>query len=442
MKLRRRYSPVFWEAYQFLQKSKLWERSRLEEYQWLEIKKLLNYAYNNTVYYQKKFSEYGIIPDGIKDFDDFSKKVPVLTKDDVRNNLEDLIALPKQKLEYVSTGGSTGIPLGFFLEKGVTYQKTLAFEWRQFNEGGYFFGDKVAVLRGRVLKDCFFAIDRKQRRLFLSTFDMTEENMHKYVDLINRYRPKHIRAYPSAAEMLAKLIIHYYPGFNEDKSILSLFTSSEDLSNHQREVFSKALRLIVFDKYGNNEQCGMIGQCKEGKYHEYMEFAYSEFLDESNNRVKEGKAKLISTSFVNYALPFIRYDTGDVVELDGNGECFCGMEHRLIKRINGRWKRNYQVVGRDGNLISLTALNSHSDIFDNVYRIQYLQNEKGKVTLNIVPKQSYTSKDRNRIYEELNGKLKERLELTVTEVNNVQLTKSGKYKLLVQNLDLMDFSSD
>ena len=40
--------------------------------------------------------------------------------------------------------------------------------------------------------------------LFLQANDMTEDNMHKYVEKMREFRPRFIYAYPSALEILAK----------------------------------------------------------------------------------------------------------------------------------------------------------------------------------------------------------------------------------------------
>lgn len=59
-----------------------------------------------------------------------------------RENLDGLIAqnYSKSNLDYFTTGGTTGTPLGFYSEKGFTIPKELAFVWRHWNWAGFYFG--------------------------------------------------------------------------------------------------------------------------------------------------------------------------------------------------------------------------------------------------------------------------------------------------------------
>ena len=122
--------PAFYRTYCLLKKSQWWTRERLEEYQLQKLGRLLNHAYENVPYYKKVFDERGLNPKDIQDFNDL-RKLPFLTKEIIRDNLGDFKArnYPAGKLEYVTTGGSTGVPLGFYYEKGVSRAQEWAFIW-------------------------------------------------------------------------------------------------------------------------------------------------------------------------------------------------------------------------------------------------------------------------------------------------------------------------
>ena len=75
-------------------------------------------------------------------------------------------------------------------------------------------------------------------------------------------------------------------------------------------------------------------------------------------------------------MPFIRYETGDMVKLHKNVSKKDNVQMPiLIDSIQGRWHGD-AMVAKDGNLISVTAMNTHSDIFDHAQRIQYYQDTK------------------------------------------------------------------
>ena len=60
----------------------------------------------------------------------------------------------------------------------------------------------------------------------------------------------------------------------------------------------------------------IFSQCEYGKYHISPEYGIAEVVDENCNAVQSGKmGELICTGFLNNAMPFIRYKTGDSVVL-------------------------------------------------------------------------------------------------------------------------------
>ena len=205
-------NPEFLKWYNFLQESQWWSKEKLEKYQIQQLSKLLNHAYENVPYYRRVFDKRSLKPKDIKNFDDL-KKLPYLTKDDVRKNLKDLIArnILKEDMKYVTTGGTSGEPLGFYIERKTNIIR-MAFEWREWNWMGYKFGDRCIVLRGNVVKrkengkPNWWEYDKENNYLILSTYDMTDENLPKYIKKIEAFKPRIIRAYPSAIDILAKFI--------------------------------------------------------------------------------------------------------------------------------------------------------------------------------------------------------------------------------------------
>lgn len=439
--VRLRYGKVFWETYNFLQKSQWWSKEKLEEYQMEQLSKLLNHAYKNVPYYRRMFDERELKPKDIQCLEDL-RKLPYLTKEIVRNNLDDLIAqnISEKEMEYVATGGTTGIPLGFYIEKKTNLMR-MAFEWREWNWMGYKFGDRCVVLRGNVVKrqengrPAWWEYDKENNYLILSTYDMTDENLPKYAQKIEEFKPKIIRGYPSALDILACFIKENNFKINRLGNIKAISTSSENLYPVQRELIEEVFRCPIFDKYGNCEQVTILGECEKHEgYHDFMEYSYTEILDKEGNPViKEGQiGEIVSTGFTDYVVPFIRYKTEDLVSYTAH-KCSCGRLHPLVKKIEGRWWQE-MIVARDSNLISMTALNMHSDIFDNVKQFQFYQDTPGRVTLKIIKKDTYTEKDTKYIIQELQKKIKNQVKIEIEFVGNIPLTGRGKYRFLIQKL--------
>ncbi len=434
-----RYGRLYRKTYAFLQKSQWWSREKLEEYQIQQLERLLNHVYENVPYYRMVFDERGLKPKDFQSFDDL-KKLPYLTKELVRNNLADLIDknCSESKLIYVTTGGSTGIPLGFYWEKGITDPKEWGFVLRQWHWGGFNPGERRMILRGALIdkfkngKRMLWENYRKENALIFSSFDMTEENLPEYIEKIKQFKPVAIQGYPSTLYILSNFLKNNNLIIENIKCI---FTSSENLYPYQREVIENYLGAKIFDHYGNTERNVSIMECEKGGYHIMSEYGIVELLDEwGNSTNKEGEmGEIIATGFNNYAMPFIRYKTDDIAIYSDN-RCPCGREYPLIKAIEGRLQEF--IATRTGRLISMTAINMHSDVFDNVKQFQFYQEKKGEVTFNIVRGQTYNNRDTEYIRSELCKKLGDDMKLEIRFVEHIPRTKSGKYRFLIQKLPL------
>ncbi len=434
-----RYGKIFRNTYKFLQESQWWDRDKLEEHQFRQLEKLLHHAYANVPYYKRIFDERDLKPKDIKSIDDL-RKLPYLTKDIIRENFSDLMTknYPKSKLVYATTGGTTGIQLGFYLERGVTNSKEWAFICRLQNWAGLRFGDKKVILRGNVInrikngKRQLWEYKPNDNALILSSYDMTDENMIKYIEKINKFKPVAFLGYPSSLYTLATFMKDRSLRINNPKCII---TSSEILYPHQREIIEKHLGVKIFDYYGNAERNVLVMQCEKGSYHIISEYGVMELIDEIQNSVqKDGEiGEIIVTGFNNFAMPFIRYKTGDLA-IYSKDKCTCGRIYSRIRKIEGRLQE--LIVSKRGNYISMTAINMHSDIFDNVKQFQFYQDIPGKVTFNIVKKDTYTIKDTAKIYNELMRKLGDNMELEIAFINNIPKTPRGKHRFLIQKLEI------
>jgi phenylacetate-CoA ligase len=55
-----------------------------------------------------------------------------------------------------------------------------------------------------------------------------------------------------------------------------------------------------------------------------------EVVDIDRNQLEKGEGEILATSLYNYALPFIRYDTGDLGHMIDD-VCGCGRRYKLLK---------------------------------------------------------------------------------------------------------------
>jgi len=434
-----RYGKAFWETYNFLQESQWWSREKLEEYQMQQLSKLLQHAYENVPYYRKVFDERSLKPRDIQDFSDL-RKLPYLTKAIIQENLPELVArnYPKSKLQYVTTGGSTGIPLGFYHERGVSTAKEWAFMLTQWNRVGFKMGSRCVVLRGNVVssasKGKFWEYNQASKNLVLSSYHMADSLLPKYIEKIHGFKPDFIQAYPSAITILARHMKEH--NVEPFPSVKALLCGSENLYPWQRELLEGVFKCRVYSWYGHAEQAVLAGECeKSTHYHIFPEYGVVELVG-NNGVVVAGdgeSGEVVATGLNNFICPLIRYRTMDLaIPLDS--KCACGRNYPLLERVEGRLQE--LIITETGRLISMTAINMHSDVFDNVKQFQFYQEKRGEVIFRIVKKEGYSNQDTEYIRNELYKKLGDDVNLVIQFVEHIPRTQSGKYRFLIQKLPI------
>lgn len=435
--LSKRYGPAFFKIYHLLRESQYWPKAKLEEYQFFELKKIIKHAYDTVPYYNKQWDIAGFNPNDFKSLEDI-KKTPFTTKIIFQENLDQLKSTiyPSERYIYVTTGGSTGIPFGFFDDKYISNDREWAFICRQWERVGYKIGNKSVVLRGGVIpgadKGIFWQYNKLRRELNLSSYHMSDHNLPLYLEKINEFKAPFIQAYPSAITILADYMRkNSIPPFSFLKGIL---TGSENIYDWQRKLLEEVFQCRVYSWYGHAEKAVLAGECeKNHDYHIFPEYGYTELLDKNGNEVRqEGEiGEIVATGFNNYVMPFIRYRTMDLGVYTGK-KCQCGRNYPLLKRIEGRLQE--LIITGDNRRISMAAINMHDSIFDHIRQFQFYQEKKGEVVFNIVKKETYSEQDTKNIQKNLEQKLGSQMRLYIKFVNNIPRTKSGKFRFLIQKL--------
>lgn len=207
---------------------------------------------------------------------------------------------------------------------------------------------------------------------------------------------------------------------------------------HQRQLLEEVLDCRVYTWYGHSERTVLAGECeKSSSYHVFPEYGVFELINDEQKRVRNngGMGTIVGTGLTNYVMPLIRYKTDDMAT-NSTEKCGCQRDYGIIKDVRGRWVQEF-IVAKGDRLIPITAINMHSDVFDNVEQFQFYQGKVGEVTLKIVKKPSYAQKDSNYIQKELMKKFGD-LSLEIEFIDEIPRTSRGKHKFLIQDLELDD----
>ncbi|NUO79291.1 phenylacetate--CoA ligase family protein [candidate division KSB1 bacterium] len=421
----------------FLQEAQWWSTDRVAEWQLQRLQAIVRYACDNVPGYHALYKDAGIAPSDIRSLADF-KRVPRVDKKLLRDNLADFTsrAIPQSQRIYVTTGGSTGEPLGFYHTRS-NHVREAAFLHMSFERSGWRPDESLAILRGAFIgsEQQFWEFDRDKNQLLLSSYFLTERSYEQYIEKILAHKPRHLSAYPSSATMLAAMILSR--GEAGRINFQTILLESENIYDWQREKLRAAFpNAKIFGAYGHTEQAVLATMCERSEaYHVWPFYGHAEILNATGNEAQEGESgEAIATSFWNEATPFIRYRTTDFVRKGASHCAQCGRRFQLLDAIEGRLQEF--IVTKTGRYISMTALNMHSAVFDRVRQFQFYQDTAGKVVFKVMRKEGYSESDSHMIQRELCKKLGDDMELSLAFVEDIPKTSRGKHRFLEQRLEL------
>jgi phenylacetate-CoA ligase len=411
-----------------------WDTETIRRYQIKALRDSL-VAAAKAPFYAERFAACGLNPAKFESLEQLSD-YPLLAKRDLilhRDSMVNPEIDAKQRL-YLTTGGSSGVPVGFYLQKGVSRPKEQAYLEAQWSRRGYRPGDRVAVIRGGVTsgksRGDISYFDATRNWLILSSYHLTLERLPEYAAALNRFRPQHLHAYPSAALMLARGLEQ--TGLRLEFPLTSLLCGSEKLTAASQLYLEHAFAAPVFHWYGHSERIVLAGQ---GRGSNQLCFWPTYGFVEFGEPDADGHREIIGTSFHNHVMPLVRYRTGDYVKSsppgpDGSSQC------------EFPWPAVEAVIGRDheflvsgtGRRISLTALNMHDRIFDGLMAVQFCQERAGEVEFRYQPGPQWQGAGLEPMRAGLLRKLGDDFQLVLREVTKVEKTPAGKHRWLVTTL--------
>ena len=429
------YGPMFAPTLGLLNESQHWSKERLAEYQLKKLRAMLDHAAKNVPYYRRLFHKLGFDPQQVKELADL-RALPFLDKETVRENLNDLLAenISARERLYFTTGGTTGIPLGVY---NLRYAggREKAFMFAQWQRVGFQPSNRRAMLRGTAIKNRqHWRYEASERAFLFSNFHMTPENITEYARVMKAKQLQYLHSYPSAVIDFARHLENLQIAPPRFKTI---FASSENLYPGQREFIEAYFGCRMFSWYGHTENVILAGECEVShQYHIFPEYGVAEIIrTDGTVAEREGEeGELIGTSLDNFAMPLIRYRTDDWATV-GAASCACGRNYQLLKETRGRWHQE-MLLGKLNNLISVTALNVHTDVFDLAQQIQFYQCEKGKVELRIKRQSGFSDNDSRRILTALEEKIGDTMEITLCFVEEIPLSPGGKFRFVIQECKL------
>lgn len=366
--------------------------------------------------------------------------LPMIDKGIIRSRINDFLNGPMYRRLRANSGGSTGTPFLFYMDRFVTRQVEKAFIFDQWSRVGYRFGDSIFNLRGRVPDNGrFLHHDRLFNIYFASSFDLNSRTVSKYVDTLNTLRPKFLHGYPSTMYQLSVLMSASGKRLNFQP--MAVFCGSEKLFSYQRQKIESIFGCRVYHWYGHSECLALGGECEYSTtLHFYPQYGYTELIpsgvfDDNGNELYE----IVATGFNNPVMPLIRYRTGDYAIPSKDQKCRCGRNYLLIDEIIGRQQEF--IVDKNEDLISATSFifGQHYSAFSGISNIKIFQDKPGYIDIIIVKGSEFSNEDYSIMQCRMFDLLGDRIKMSFKFSDNIEKTAIGKAKLVDQQLNIQRY---
>ena len=397
-------------------------------------------VWNTAPYYRETLERAfgsGFDPASVVD-DAVWQAIPVLEGPTVHVESPRMCVVPASRLDLTSTGGSSGQPVKFFIDRHRSPIE-IAFLHDAWSVAGYRTGDARAVFRGFEIDETgerSFVFDPGLNELRCSVFRLTDPVMQGFHDAILARGIRLLQGYPSAMAIFASYLLR--SGQAPMRDITGIITMSEPMRDAYRAILAEAFPDAVLSlSYGLTEKVAFAVSDPTGPevYRFNPLYGYTEMVDDGGSPITEpGRSgRIVSTGLIFRGMPLLRYDTGDTAELIEVASAENGWR-MAVGRITPK-QGNEWLVGRTGVLISLIGALQISKEMNTIREFQFFQDTPGLAVLRVAPLDG-VAPDFTDYRERFERKAAGELTLRVDIVDAIPVTMRGKRKFIDQRLDL------
>jgi phenylacetate-CoA ligase len=398
-----------------LSQSKLQKKSNPEY-----LTELLHHAKSTVPYYRNHNTLISVI--------DF----PIVNKQTIKNNLNQFISQNYKQSELIPvvTSGSTGTPFMVYHDMAKKQRNTAdTIYFAQLS--GFEVGDRLAYLKiwakEKLASPLQYSI---QNIIPIDVIQMTDDRV---ANLIIEMEANHsvfgILGYVSAMERICK----YLDRSGKDRvkaSVSSIITMSESLTDYVKNGMEKYFGCAVQSRYSNLEN-GIIAQQIPGSDGRYLvntaSYLVEIFKIESDMIAQDGEiGRIVVTDLFNYAMPMIRYDTGDIGSISKESD---NNNNTYLEQVEGR--KLDLLFATDGSLVSSYIVYKNMWKYMEIEQYQLIQEEKTKYVFRINAKDTFNKE--SQLISEFKTYLGNDADFKIEYVNEIPLLSSGKRKKIVNN---------
>lgn len=359
------------------------------------------------------------------------EQLPIVTKQNLQAPIDDMLSegLSRKSVYISNTSGSSGHPFFFAKDRfshALTWAYILAkYQSLNINPGDWqarFYGiplDRLSYAKEKV-KDLFM------HRVRFPVFDMGDEMLEEFLQRFRKMKIHYVYGYTNSVLLFSQFLIRENVVLKTVcPSLKRCIVTSEVCRDEDKKVIEKALGVPVIREYGASELDVIAIEDVNGRWSVNEANLFMEVLSDDNQVLPFGEeGRLIITSLHNKAMPFIRYDIGDIgmLEEDENGI--------VLKRLSGRVNDTILLPsgkkspGLTFYYVSRSILESSGVLKEFIIR----QTALNSFEFDIVSDRPLTGQEAQDIRSKMDAYLEPGLSLKINRVEKIKRPVSGKIK--------------
>ena len=424
-----RYGKAYYEYLEFLTEFDKWSLQDKLEFQRKELISFVKYAKDNSAFYNNLYKDIDI--ESIQSISDL-KKLPIVTKEMLRENMDGVNTIPNKGAVEGHTGGTTGKSLVVLFTPEDMMKRMAMLDHFKARVGFKHREMKRATFNGKHIlppnqkKKVFWRYNAACKQMIYSSFHLTEENMKHYVDSLNRFKPHSIDGFFMSICDIAGYIERH--NIKLEFKPVAIFPTSETLTKSGRELLERVFNCKVYDQYASSEGAPFVTECNNQVLH--VELASGVF-----EHVEADSDEVLVTSFTTHGTPLIRYRIGDAISFNAEGkDCQCGMESIIVDEIQGR-RLDFLYTCDGAKINGGNVANLFKNMPNALIKAQAIQEKLDEIVINlVVDKHLYKSEYDDLLRKEFIHKFGKGTSIKINHVDEIPREKSGKYRLIKNNV--------
>jgi phenylacetate-CoA ligase len=352
---------------------------------------------------------------------------PVISKTIIRENFESFVssAFTKEQQIPTVTSGSTGTP--FKVLHHIDKKKRNSADTMYFaQKAGYHIGDKLMYMKiwsANNKKATLPGIMQNMVPVDVITFNDTEVSaLIKQMESDNSNFA--FLGYSSALELICQWLERSNHGKVKAK-LSSAISMSETLNDYTKNTIEKYFGVPVYSRYSNLEN-GILAQQIPGSGNRYLintaSYVLEIFKMDKDVLADENElGRIVVTDLYNYAMPMIRYDTGDIGVLSNNKD---EAGNIYLDVVEGR--KLDLLYATDGTLVSSYIVYKNMWQYTEILQYQLVQYGAKDYLFKINMEGTFTQEE--KLVQEFKQYLGADANFTVEYVDEIPLLASGKRK--------------